>query len=434
MKTIFRFLSLALVVAAGAVAGFGQTPAATPDPACADVDGQNALYQPFLDNYTKKSVDQATVDALGKAVESGKSFLEKYGACESVKPQVDFVKPWVPKLEKRIAEIKLAMKFDRFDKAIQAKNYDETFAAGKDILTDRPNELNILVPLGSIGVGQTFAKNYKYDDDSIRYAKTAISLLKGGAKSTKPNGNFGAFEFECAKDDCISDLTFGIAHMTFWGKNDKAGALPFYYEVTQLPGRNKENPLVFEALASYYGEQRTPIGADIAKLIEKQKAAKTDEEKLAVDAEIKPKVALFNGYTERIIDALGRAHKFTKDATRKATIYKSLQDLYKIRTDKTEGMDAFVAALVAKPLPNPTSAVEPIVDPEPTPTTTTGTSTTPPATPATPAKPPTKPVSTVGTKVSAADMGTNASPSETTTAVKAKTAVKKPVVKKKGTR
>src|SRR5687767_11279506 len=123
MKTIFRFLGLSLVVAAGAVAGFGQTPAPTPDPVCADVDGQNALYTPFTELYNKKT----TAD-IDKAIELGKSFLEKFGACESVKEQVAFVKGWVPKLEKRKGDVAIAARYKRFDDAVTAKNWDEAFA------------------------------------------------------------------------------------------------------------------------------------------------------------------------------------------------------------------------------------------------------------------------------------------------------------------
>ncbi|HKX84297.1 MAG TPA: hypothetical protein VJL58_08760, partial [Pyrinomonadaceae bacterium] len=309
MKTIFRFLSLALVVSFGAVAGFAQDQ-------CADVDGQNAIYTPFTEVYNKKPYTIADTD---KAIELGKSFLEKFGSCESVKDQVTFVKGWVPKLEERKGRLVTGAKYDRFDNGVKAKNYDEAFAAGREILAANPNDANIPVALGLIGLDQTYQKNYKYSDQAIQNAKSAISLVK--TAKPKDNGAFGAFAFECKKDDCVSDLTFAIAHMTYWGKNDKAGALPFYYEATQIPGRHKENAAVYEAIGVYYVDQRAPIGAEIAKLIEKQKAAKTDEEKVQIDGEIKPKVALFNGYTERIIDAFGRAHKFTKDANRKATIY-----------------------------------------------------------------------------------------------------------------
>src|SRR4051812_44385604 len=109
MKTIFRFLSLAVVLAGlGATAAFAQG-----GDACADVEGQTALYTKVTDNYAKKTVPEKKV-----AIESGKQFLEKYGACEALKDQVDFVKAQVPAQEAIVAKMegaaKLQTMFDRF--------------------------------------------------------------------------------------------------------------------------------------------------------------------------------------------------------------------------------------------------------------------------------------------------------------------------------
>src|SRR5829696_10081031 len=91
MKTIFRFLSLAAVFAGlGASAAFAQD-------ACADVDGQTAIYTKITADYQAK-----TVEGKKNALAAGKEFLEKYGACEALKDQLDFVKPQVARLEKAI--------------------------------------------------------------------------------------------------------------------------------------------------------------------------------------------------------------------------------------------------------------------------------------------------------------------------------------------
>ena len=92
MKTIFRFLSLAVVFAGlGASAAFAQD-------ACADVDGQTAVYTKITADYNSK-----TVDGKKNALAASKEFLEKYGECTALKDQLDFVKPQVPRLEKLIA-------------------------------------------------------------------------------------------------------------------------------------------------------------------------------------------------------------------------------------------------------------------------------------------------------------------------------------------
>ncbi|HMJ08537.1 MAG TPA: hypothetical protein VK468_06010, partial [Pyrinomonadaceae bacterium] len=163
-------------------------------------------------------------------------------------------------------------------------------------------------------------------------------------------------------------------YINFYAKNDKKTALPYYYEVSQLPGKNKNEPRVYATIGGYYLESAGTLGKEIADLITKQKAAKTDEEKIQLDTEIKAKIGMFNGYAERSLDAFSRAYSVAKsdtpeNKTYRDGIYKQLQDIYKSRFDKLDGLDAYVSSTVTKPLPNPTSEVTPITDPEPAKTT-----------------------------------------------------------------
>jgi hypothetical protein len=71
---------------------------------------------------------------------------------------------------------------------------------------------------------------------------------------------------------------------------------------------------------------------------------------------IKNAVAQLNGTAERALDVYARAYKFApKDEKNKAyrdKLYKNLQDVYKVRFGKPEGLDAYIASATAKPLPN----------------------------------------------------------------------------------
>ena len=427
MKTIFRFLSVAIVLA-----GIGATAAKAQD-ACANVDDQTALYTKVTDNYAKKDVASKKI-----AVEAGKQFLEKYGACEPLKDQVTFVKAQVPIQEGLIAKLEngamLDAMFSRFDAGIKGEKYDDVYAAGKDILAKQPDNLNVLIPLGMIGLYQSANKNYKYNDDSLRYGQQALTLLKSNKEFVKKDKNgvpvAGAFQFECKREDCISSLNYAAGYINYYAKNDKKAALPYYYEISQSPGLYKNEPRVYATIAASYIDPASALGTEIADLITKQKAAKTDEEKAALDVQIKAKIAMFNGYTERSLDALSRAYTLAKNDTpaNKAYrdgLYKQLQDLYKRRFDKTEGLDAYVSSAVAKPLPNPTSEVTPVVETEPV--KTTG-AVTPPATSSVDAPAVTAPkTSAVATKTTA----TTGSAVTTPAATPAKKVV---AVKKKGTR
>ena len=385
MKTIFRFTGLAVL--AVAVLGMGATAASAQDN-CGDADGQAALYTKFTELYPKTDLPNRKA-----AVEAAKQFLEKYGTCEPVKEQADYFKSALPKLEEAIKKIEegaaMGALFKRYDAAVTADNADEILAAGKEILAKQPDNVNIMVPMGMVGLVKAYAKDLKYADDSLKYAQMALAELKADKpcnrkdKAGNPTNNCGVLKWEMARPDIINELTFSTAYLKYYAKNDRKGALPIYYELTQGSSRFKEEPRLYATIGSYYVDASDPIRKEVVDLITKQKAATTDEEKEKLEGEIKAKVALLNGYTERALDAFGRAHKFAEkkgaaEATLKAELYKTLQALYQRRFEKTDGMDKWIADTTSKPLPNPTSEVTPVADPEAT-TTTSTTSTTAPA-------------------------------------------------------
>ncbi|NOT49195.1 MAG: hypothetical protein HOP17_15810 [Acidobacteria bacterium] len=382
MNKIFRFSGLAVFAAAvlglSAVQGFAQD-------ACTDTDAQTALYTKFTELYPKTDLESRK-----GAVAAGKEFLEKYGACETVKEQVDYFKTAVPALEKSVAEIvkgqERAKLFKRYDAAVETDNADEVFAAGKEILALQPENFNIMIPMGMVGLIKSYAKDNKYADESIKYAQMALAELKAGKpcnrkdKAGKDTQDCGVLKWQLPRADITSELTYAIGYLKFYAKNDKKGALPSYYELSQGTSKYKDEPRVYATIGDYYVTEKNKIGAEIQALIEKQKAAPTDEEKEKFEAEIKGKVGLFNGYLERALDSFGRAHKVASttspaDKTYKDALLKTVQDLYKQRFEKETGMTEFIAATIAKPFPNPTSEVTPVIDPEPvTTTSTTGTS------------------------------------------------------------
>ena len=282
-------------------------------------------------------------------------------------------------------------RFKRFDAGISSDNADEVFAAGKEILAVQADDLNIMVPMAMSGILQSYKNNPKYVDESLRLSKIIIAKLKSGAALTKKNPQgvptVGALKLEFTKEEALEELGYGTAYMTYWVKKDKKTALPMYYEISQTGGKYKNEPRVFATIGEYYVEEAARLGTEIAAMIEKQKAMATVEEKEKIDVEIKAKVGLFNGYTERAIDAFARAHKVAPSTTAaekeyKDVLYKRVQDLYKRRFDKDSAManlNTYITSSIAKPFPNPTSEVTPINDPDPATTTTTTSATPAPA-------------------------------------------------------
>jgi len=380
MKTIFRSIGLGVlaagILAAGSTAAFAQA-------GCDNPEEIEALDKKIRENYQKGAT-------LKVAIESGKTFLEKYGACEAPKEFADWVKAQMPKWEERQRKIDEGVAtgalFTKFDGGIAASKYDDVYAAGKELVAKEPDNVHVMIPMGLIGLTESFKQNFKYNDDALRYAKLAIDKLNSGAgkpKMTKEgtpvlnkDGKPAYSTWDFSKEEAIDELTYAIAYINFYAKKDKKTALPIYYQLSQSNGKYKNEPRVYATIGGYYLEEAGKLGDEIAKMIEKQKTLATDDEKVKYDGDIKAKVGLFNGYTERAIDAFARAHKVAPSATAaektyKDTLFKQVQELYKRRFDKEANLNEYVAATLAKPFPNPMSEVTPINDPDPAVTTNT---------------------------------------------------------------
>lgn len=381
MKTIFRFLSVAMLFAAVVSSTLAQdTPAAAPAGDVCNEPAAEQQYNKFVAGYKGK-----TDAEVKEAISTGKGFLEKYGSCANWKEQVDFVRPQVERLEKLTKSLALDAKFKEFDDAVKAENTEKIYSIGKELLAAQPENLNVMVTMGLAGGKAVAKKDNRFNDDTVRYANMALPLVKAATsdKLCKPDGKggkicdrVGAYQYEDTRENTISKLTYMPGYINYYGKNDKKGAMPVFYDTVQLAGTHKDAAYIYNAIGEYYIESRAPLGTEIQDLIKKLEAAPAAE-KEAIDQQIKPKVALFNGYTERALDAFGRAHKAAKVDTPqgkefKAAVYKTIQGLYEQRFEKKEGVDAWIATATARPLPNPTSAVTPVEDPAPTTTTTGG--------------------------------------------------------------
>ena len=381
MKTIIRFFSMFALVGGIAVTGaMAQNP-------CDDVDTPTAQYTKFTEQWTpidatlkaRKPPVRADVQT---AVATGKGFLEKWGNCEAWAQQSKFVSANVKRFEGTLVELDKYELGQRFDGAIKTDNTSEIYAAGKEILAKDPNETNVQFVL-AVAANREIAKNppvSTYNADAARNAKSLLDQIKAGSikyrKNDKGQETIGVLKHTVLAADAQSELTYTLGYINYYGQKDKKNGIQYYYQVAQTPGFRKNYAPVYVTMGDFYLEEAAPIGQQIADLIAKQKAAATDDEKLKLDEEIKAKVGLFNGYTERALDAYGRAWNVATDTTPEAKKYKdgllvTVKELYKRRFDKDTGAEQWVSTAIAKPLPDPASAVQPVTDPEPTTTTTT---------------------------------------------------------------
>jgi len=401
MKKIFRYANLGLMLAAVFALG---TVASMAQDACSDAAGQTTLGDKFRELYPKKSIEdrRATID-------TGKQFLEKYGSCESAQDLADYLKKTLPILEGNLKKMEdaaaQAALYKRFDTSVKSANYAETYASGKEILAKEPDQLDVMIALGSIGYDESYKGNFKFNDETLNFANRALAALDSG----KTSKSYGLFQWTYnSRDNAVGWLNYTIGYIDQVAKKDKATALPYLYKATQAKSETATNPIPYELIGGFYFDELNKLTEEIQTMAKGQMDTDTPEvAKQKVDA-IKAKVAMANGIAERAIDAFSRAYTLSA-STPAAKPYKdkmraNIEGAYKLRFAKTDGVDAYIANTITKPMPNPLTPVTPIFDADPATTPPTGVGSTADvpaaaptasgAKPAVPAKPTAKPATT----------------------------------------
>ncbi len=358
-------LMLAAVIALGAVAGVAQD--------TCNADEVTAAQDKFDTEY-KKGVKDTT--ARREALRLGKEFIEKYSAnCEIAKVRVDWLNINVPKKEQELKDYEAQVEKDRaisrFNAGLNAKNWDEVYASGRDLLNKYPEDFrDIELMLATIGFDETYNKNnLKYNDEALRFAKAAIADLEANKKFGPKYGVPNDFVYK-TKENALGWMNLIVGYLTQVGKKDKVAAAPYLYKATQTVGADTmKNPLPYEFIGAYYFDELNKLVDEIKALEASQKDTDTEEvAKQKFDA-IKAKVALANGTAERAMDAFSRAYTLGQAQAYKAKMKKNVEDAYKVRFGKVEGLDSWIAGVAAKAFPNPLSPITPISDPEPAKTT-----------------------------------------------------------------
>jgi tetratricopeptide (TPR) repeat protein len=427
MKTFLRVLAVSLFLTTfGIVSAFAQTEEKA---LCPDLE---SCFEIFKAEIRKPCGQRA------KAIEVGKYIGEKFKDDKDNEELVKKIKASALKME---GEDPICQRSDAYNAAYKAKNWDNFFSAGKAVInsstTEKPLALDVMIDLMSIGLYHTagykdYVQTDKYNNDTMMFAKSVIQNIQSGVASEK----YGIFEpFKSsknttaqAKDDTLSWSYYTIGYILYDRQGKKDDAIPYFYKATQV-GEKKTDTLLFIRIGKWYGDQATALFEQYEKINTSIKTAATEEDKTKLNDEAKSKLALARGYAERAIDAYARAHKIASaDKTTKPEFLKGLNaeitQFYKFRFNKAEGQTEFVSALIAKPMPDPATAVTPVFE---TTTPTTTSSTTPEVKPVT-TTPEVKPTTTVKTS-------TTTTPAKTTKgATTTKTTTKKPVTKKKGNR
>lgn len=370
MKNIFKFLMMGLMMialAAGAAeTGFAQDPAAE----------QQAVYQRFLDNRKGPEVEKIKV-----AVAAGEEYLQKYGADEANKQIVDYINKQLPKLKEFVAVTEGA---NRFNTSVAAKNWDATFAAGKELLAKNPDNLDVMLVLASIGFDNAAANPPvdKYNADTVNIAKTAIQKLE--ENKTSGTGNYGAFDYQYknanfadGKNNALGWMNYTVGYIMYNRMNQKKEALPYLYKASQSASATKDFPEVYRMIGAYYRDEFNKIVTDRAAKIQANDGKETEETRAALGMQY--------AYADRAIDAYARAFKVAgakEPEAYKKPLMTTAKEFYKARFGKDEGADAYITSATTKAFIDPTLPITPVEVESLTPTapaTTTATPSTPSA-------------------------------------------------------
>jgi hypothetical protein len=246
--------------------------------------------------------------------------------------------------------------------------------------------------MASLGLYESYKKNDKYVDVSIQNAKLALDKMNAGEASL--NGTYGIPPYAYGnKDDATSEMKYILGYLLYSKKGDKKGGLTYLYDVAQSPGLKKTEPRLFTTVAAYYIEQGEKVGAELKTLQDKiiaadveikkegttpERITELNKEKIETNNQIVAKEPYYLAWAERAIDAYGRAINSTKGTTPadkkyRDALYEAAKAIYVKRFEKPDGLDSYIATALAKPMPNPTSDVTPVVEAS-TETTTGGAS------------------------------------------------------------
>ncbi|HEY8563697.1 MAG TPA: hypothetical protein VIL74_25180 [Pyrinomonadaceae bacterium] len=421
MKTLFKTLVLGTVLTAvGAVSAFAQ-------------DGTEL--ENLFNQY--KEQKKAACGQRGTALETAKKIIAFSTSTDPKiqeiatlnKEVIDYVKKDSDKIAK---EDPVCVRNNAYNEAYKAKDWAKFTSVSKEIIAaegNSPLATDVMLTLVSVGYDRAAVdKVDTYNADTINYAKQAIQRLESGA--TSQTGNYGVFlpfktkEFPDGKTNALNWMNYIVGWINYnrLGATDpgkKKEGLVYLYKSTLVNGENKKDHTIYTNIGDYYFDQAASLDEEYRKIRAANNNTETDE--------AKAKIALARGYADRSIDAFGRARQIAKQNNKPQiadAITKRLGELYRFRfniaaTAPTPDLEKYVSDLVAKPMPDPSTDVTPVVETAPTTATTTSSTTT---------TTPSPNAATTG----ATKAATTTTPVSNTTTPAKKPAT--PVTKKKGTR
>lgn len=292
-------------------------------------DAQHDLYQKFLDNRTSNP---------SSAYQAATDYLQQYGTSAPADDQiVSYLRQWVARYEK-------AARRQALLDQLKAKQVDAAFASAKTVLIDYPDDARLLYDLARTGIAASLEGHTANDEDTVRYAKRVIEILKSGR-------SFDADQLlsDEARTGISGTLNWGIGQML--QKSAPGDAIDYLMNAARLEGIAKTNPLTYSTLAQIYESlYYEPVA-------EKFKTDCQTDEQLKTEScmEMKARADLL---IDHIMDALARAIAYSNLGELKARYDKyrpswmnSVTTYYKYRhQDSDAGLKEMIDGIIAKPI------------------------------------------------------------------------------------
>jgi tetratricopeptide (TPR) repeat protein len=361
MKKLIQLFVFAALVMAFALPALAQTTPATGTTTTAAAGGQDdaeakaALYKTFTDNI-KRNDSAAKPDV---AYQAGKDYLAKYEAKDGPDDQyIKYIKKWVDSYEKIARRQQLLQQ-------LSDKKYNEAFASSQQVLTDFPDDLEVLYRLVGAGYVALDSKNTANNASASTYAKKLIQLVEAG-KNPDPTKN---------KDEVLGNLNYALG--LFTQTSQPTDAINYFVKAAQYEGSSKKDPMTYYFLADLYEK------GEYTKLATQYNTSCKTPEQLQTQ-ECKDLGVKVNQVVDHMIDALARAIAYSNISPNAAKLAQArtawteqVTTYYKFRNnDSDTGLKELIASITSRPLPKPGEPIVPPLMPQ-SPSTTPASSTTP---------------------------------------------------------
>lgn len=262
-----------------------------------------------------------------QAYEAGRAYLSKYPE----DTYTAYVRPWVAAYERESRKREFARLF-------KAEQFAGVFAVGRQVLAEEPEHLKTLTHLAYAGYLASGKGDEAHNDAALGYARQAVALIDAGAQASD-------WQPFAARADALGYLHFIAGELTL--KSDPEQAVRLFRKAVSYETSVKHTPVLYSRLAAAYVTGRyDPLSKDYQTRFAGREA---DDESRAALEKIYAVVDLITDAYARAVALSGTEPKYA-DARRRWS--DELTRFYKFRhNDSADGLEAFVAGVTAKPLP-----------------------------------------------------------------------------------